>query len=436
MSGSWSAGDECLLRYDRRKSTYLAAKIAKTHDHNDECTVEVLPGTGENDNDSDAVFKSETRRVSVNHVYKKTKLLDENATAGTKCVYHNKQKGVYVVAKIMKKHFDDVPPYYTIEVLNTGEQRQTELTRLLFAPKAGHSRHTHSVLNSVPNSSIASKSSSNIPSRNRTTHASEREEKASDSAYERVDLRPIARFRPSELAAKAAIGRKYARERQGNRDVSPIPTRNGATYRVDKNSRSRRERSRSPYSNTSADTHMYKGVYTSARHTDRFGRPADSRSRTRLDHGQPDRATPDSCDRREHVFRENTSRNDRGQSPRTRYGDKFEESDKPKLKRGETREDAMAVDEVLDDQLQLLSQITSEIEKLTIQIAGFEDKVKSPNSRKHLRRPIQEAEVTLRLIVLEIESEFMRHEACHCLQSLCRRLSARLRNVKSTCDMM
>jgi len=45
-------------------------------------------------------------------------------------VYYRNNDGFYVRARILEKHYDDIEPYYTILVEESGLEKQTIYTRL------------------------------------------------------------------------------------------------------------------------------------------------------------------------------------------------------------------------------------------------------------------------------------------------------------------
>jgi hypothetical protein len=55
----------------------------------------------------------------------------DTLATGTKCLYHDHASGMDLVARVVKVHFDDIPPYYTITIEGREGERETVRTRLI-----------------------------------------------------------------------------------------------------------------------------------------------------------------------------------------------------------------------------------------------------------------------------------------------------------------
>ena len=54
----------------------------------------------------------------------------DTLATGAKCLYHDHASGTDLVARVVKVHFDDIPPYYTITIEGREGERETVRTRL------------------------------------------------------------------------------------------------------------------------------------------------------------------------------------------------------------------------------------------------------------------------------------------------------------------
>ena len=73
------------------------------------------------------------------------RMADTLAT-GAKCLYHDHASGTDLVARVVKVHFDDIPPYYTITIEGREGERETVRTRLTpfgddATPRASEATH-------------------------------------------------------------------------------------------------------------------------------------------------------------------------------------------------------------------------------------------------------------------------------------------------------
>ena len=55
----------------------------------------------------------------------------DTLATGAKCLYHDHSSGTDLVARVVKVHFDDIPPYYTITIEGREGERETVRTRLI-----------------------------------------------------------------------------------------------------------------------------------------------------------------------------------------------------------------------------------------------------------------------------------------------------------------
>ena len=70
----------------------------------------------------------------------------DTLATGAKCLYHDHSSGTDLVARVVKVHFDDIPPYYTITIEGREGERETVRTRLTpfgddATPRASEATH-------------------------------------------------------------------------------------------------------------------------------------------------------------------------------------------------------------------------------------------------------------------------------------------------------